>query len=145
MSALKIEESINNVLLFSVACYAKMQRQWTGGSGWRQRCSSEVYVTRGAVRRGGSKCGRTATGETAVTEYIVIVDGSAPPTAGAHRAMDRSSGTPPQSPSAAPSGFGAFCNAISETFSVRTVPHRTTSFGRRHRNVPIRWLVSSHL
>lgn len=132
MSALKIEESINNVLLFSVACYAKMQRQWTGGSGWRQRCSSEVYVTRGAVRRGGSKAG-------------VRRDGSAPPTAGAHRAMDRSSGTPPQSPSAAPSGFGAFCNAISETFSVRTVPHRSTSFGRRHRNVPIRWLVSSHL
>ncbi|CAH2096187.1 unnamed protein product [Euphydryas editha] len=65
-----------------------------------------------AARQPASVNGRAAAG------------GSAPPTAGAHRAMDRSSGTPPQCPSTAPSGFGAFCNAISETLSVRTV--RTT-------------------
>ncbi|XP_047532944.1 calcium-binding protein E63-1 isoform X1 [Vanessa atalanta] len=41
--------------------------------------------------------------------------------------MDRPSGTPPQSPSAAHSGFGAFCNALTETLSGMA----TTSRSRR--------------
>lgn len=49
--------------------------------------------------------------------------GSAPPRAdrAPPAAMDRSGGSPPPSPPAPPhSGFGAFCSAISDTFTVRT-------------------------
>lgn len=68
--------------------------------GTRQRCSSEVYVTRGAVRRGGSECGRTATGETAAAVLRRPPGHTAPWTA---RAELRRRVLPPRLPDLAPS------------------------------------------